>query len=125
MNEFACFGFSIAAISYTISTHKASHQRVRIWQQNVYFRVISVVIYVHTAGFKNRRRTFCAKCILILLVRIEIINIHKLVTTVTHYFLAYVAFIRLLCGAVGLFQSAGPARGAPSQAEHRNLATSS
>ena len=34
----ACLGPSIAAISHTISAHKVLHQRVRLWQRNVYLR---------------------------------------------------------------------------------------
>ena len=41
--RFACFGLSISAISYTIYTHEVSHWRSRLWQQNVYFRIIQLL----------------------------------------------------------------------------------
>ena len=34
--EFACFGMSISAISYTISKEKISYERARLWQQQVF-----------------------------------------------------------------------------------------
>ena len=47
--SFACFGLSIAAISYTIFTHEVSHSRARLWQPNVYFRIIhSCWIFAHS-----------------------------------------------------------------------------
>ena len=57
-----------------------------------------------------------------LLVSIEIIDIQKLVTHVTHCLSGvYIAFIPQR--QVVLIQRTGPAWGAPSQAEHRHLAT--
>ena len=64
MNEFACFGLSIVAISYTISTHEVSHSRARFGNKMYISELFTVVGYLHTAGFKNCRGINCAKCII-------------------------------------------------------------
>ena len=58
--SFACFGFSIAAKSYTMRCHI----KEQVFGNKMYIsELFTVVGYLHTAGFKNRQGTFCAKCI--------------------------------------------------------------
>ena len=62
--SFACFVPSISAIFDTISTHKLSHKRASLWQQDVYFIIIHSCRIFIEGWFKKEKRwvSFCAKC---------------------------------------------------------------